>query len=345
MIKPQRLKKGDTVAIVSLSSGLGGHPAFTHRYETGRKRLETEFGLNVVTMPNALKDIEYLDNNPQARAADLMDAFKDDAIKAIICMIGGDDTIRLLDYIDFNIIRQNPKIFMGYSDTTANHFMMQKAGLVSFYGPCILAEFAENVAMHEYTKHYIQNVLFQPSDELAIGPSPVWTSEFLEWSNPANSSIARTMTKDNKGYELLQGEGIAQGRLLGGCIDVFPMIVGTKIWPSLDEWDNAILFMETSEAFPSPDDIKYILRGLAAQGIISRLSGILFGKPQNEKYYEEYKQVLTQVVGKETGRHDMPILYNVNFGHTSPICILPYGVMAEIDCSSKSLRLLEAAVV
>ena len=345
MIKPQGLKKGDTVAIVSLSSGLGGHPAFTHRYEIGKKRLETEFGLNVITMPNALKGIEYLDNHPEARASDLMDAFKDDAIKAIICMIGGDDTIRLLDYIDFDVIKQNPKIFMGYSDTTANHFMMQKARLVSFYGPCILMEFAENVAMHEYTKHYIQNVLFQPSDELIIEPSPIWTSEFLEWSDPANNSIARKMIGDDKGYELLQGNGIVQGKLLGGCIDVFPMIVGTKIWPSLDEWNNTILFLETSEAFPSPDDIKYILRGLAAQGIISRLSGILFGKPQNEKYYEEYKQVLTQVVGKEVGRHDMPILYNVNFGHTSPICILPYGVMAEIDCDGKSLRLLEAAVV
>ncbi|MCL2376142.1 MAG: LD-carboxypeptidase [Defluviitaleaceae bacterium] len=345
LIKPHRLKKGDTVAIVSLSSGLGGHPAFTHRYEIGKSRLETEFGLNVITMPNALKGIEYLDNNPQARAADLMDAFKDDTIKAIICMIGGNDTVRLLNYINFDTIRQNPKIFMGYSDTTSNHFMMQKAGLVSFYGPCILAEFAENVAMHEYTKHYIQNVLFQPSDELAINPSPAWTSEFLEWADPTNNKIARTMTKDDKGYELLQGEGIAQGRLLGGCIDVFPMIIGTKIWPNPDEWDNAILFLETSQEYPAPHDVKYILRGLAAQGIISRLGGILFGKPQHEKYYEEYKQVLLQVVGKESGRHDMPILYNVNFGHTAPICILPYGVMAEINSDNKSLRLLEAAVV
>jgi len=345
MIKAPRLMKNDTVAIVSLSSGLGGEAAFKYRYEIGKKRLEEEFGLNVITMPNALKGIEYLDAYSEARAADLMEAFRNPDIKAIICMIGGDDTIRLLHYINFEEIKDNPKIFMGYSDTTANHFMMHKAGLVSFYGPTILAEFAENTAMHEYTKQYIQNILFQPSDELIVKPSPVWTSEFLEWSDEANSKIARKMTKDEKGFELLQGRGAAKGRLLGGCIDVFPMIMGTKIWPDVKEWENVILFLETSEACPSPNEVKYILRGMAAQGIINRISGIVFGKPQDEKYYEEYKQVLLQVVNKECRRQDMPILYNVNFGHTAPICILPYGIMAEIDCADSSLKLLEAAVI
>ena len=345
MLKPQRLSKGDTVAIVSLSSGMGGEPAFIHRYEIGKKRLETAFGLNVVTMPNALKGIEYLDNHPEARANDLMSAFKDSSIKAIICMIGGNDTIRLLDYIDFEVIRANPKIFMGYSDTTSNHFMMYKAGLTSFYGPSILAEFAENVAMHEYTKHYITKMLFEPSSELPIEPSPLWTSEYLEWANEENTKISRTMKKDDKGFELLQGTGIAQGRLLGGCIDVFPMIIGTKIWPAPEMWKDIILFMETSQDCPKPDDIKYLLRGMAAQGIFSRISGIVFGKPQNETYYEEYKHVLLQVVGKECGRSDLPILYNVNFGHASPICILPYGILAEIDCNCNSLRLLESAVI
>ena len=88
---------------------------------------------------------------------------------------------------------------------------------------------------------------------------------------------------------------------------------------------------------PSPNTVKYILRGLSAQGIINRIAGVVFGKPMGEKYYEEYKQVLLQVVGKEGGCHDLPILYNVKFGHTSPICVLPYGVMAEIDCGSELL--------
>jgi len=345
MIKPKKLKKNDTVAIVSLSSGMGGEPNFLHRYEMGKKRLETEFGLNVVTMPNALKGIEYLDKYPEARANDLMEAFQDKTIKAIICMTGGDDTIRLLRHIDINVIKENPKIFMGYSDTTANHFMMYKAGVVSFYGPSIMAEFAENVAMHEYTKRHIKNTLFKPSSELLIKPSPIWTSEFIDWADESNNKIARTMTNDIKNYELLQGDGIIQGRLLGGCIDVFPMIMGSKIWPNNRGWEKSILFLETSEECPQPTDVKRILRNLAAQKVFDRISGIVFGKPYHEKYYKEYRQVLVQVVGKESKRPNLPILYNVNFGHTEPKCILPYGVLAEINCENKSFRLLEAGVI
>jgi muramoyltetrapeptide carboxypeptidase LdcA involved in peptidoglycan recycling len=82
-------------------------------------------------MPNALKGIKYLDEHPEARASDLMDAFRDKEIKAIFSAIGGDDSIRLLPYIDFDVIKNNPKIFTGFSDTTSNHMMMYKAGLVS----------------------------------------------------------------------------------------------------------------------------------------------------------------------------------------------------------------------
>ena len=132
MLKPERLRKDDKIAIVSLSSGMLGEKEFIHKYELGKRRLEEKFGLKVVTMPNTLKGIEYLYEHPEKRAEDLMKAFKDKTIKAIICAIGGDDTIRLLPYIDYNVIKENPKIFMGFSDTTANHLMMYKAGLVSY---------------------------------------------------------------------------------------------------------------------------------------------------------------------------------------------------------------------
>ena len=345
MIKPQRLRRGDTVAVASLSSGMGGEAKFRHRYELGKSRLETDFGLNVVTMPNALRGIEYLYKHPEARAADLMQAFEDPSIKGIFCMIGGDDTIRLLPHINFDTIRNNPKVFMGFSDTTSNHFMMYKAGLISFHGPGIMSGFAENVAMHEYTKHYIDSALFNPCDGLTIEPSPGWTCEFLDWADEANNQIPRTMIEDKKGYELLQGTGTVQGKLLGGCVDVLPMIVGTEIWPARQHWQDSILFLETSEEYLAPNSLKYILRGLAAQGIFDCASGIIFAKPYDEKFYNEYKEALLQIVKDECGRDDMPIMYNVNFGHTAPMCVLPYGAALEIDCTAKSLRLVEAAVL
>lgn len=142
------LKKGDKVAIVSLSSGIAGDKTFSHRYELGKRRLEDEFGLKVITMPNALIGSKEIYLHPELRADDLMKTFKDKEIKTVFCNLGGDDTIRILPYIDFEILKNNPKIFMGYYDTTINYFMLNKAGVVSFYGPSIMSEFAENVKMH-----------------------------------------------------------------------------------------------------------------------------------------------------------------------------------------------------
>lgn len=205
MIKPKKLKKGDKVAIVSLSSGLAGEEMFIHRYELGKKRLE-QLGFNVVTMKNALKGIEYLYNHPEKRAEDFMEAILDKDIKGIICNIGGDDTIRLLPYIDFKAIANNPKVFMGYSDTTINHFMMQKAGVVSYYGPAVMTDFAENNNMHTYTLKYINEVLLENREDIVIKSSDKWTSEYLDWAIEENDNISRKMNEEKYGYEVLQGK-------------------------------------------------------------------------------------------------------------------------------------------
>ena len=112
MIKPKKLKKGDKIAIVSLSWGGLGDDALIHKYYIAKERLENDFGLEVMCMPHALKGSEFIAQNPQLRAQDLMDAFKDSSVSAIFCAIGGDDTIRTLPYINLDIIRNNPKIFM-----------------------------------------------------------------------------------------------------------------------------------------------------------------------------------------------------------------------------------------
>lgn len=205
MIKPKKLKKGDKVAIVSLSSGLAGEEMFRHRYELGKKRLK-QLGFNVVTMKNALKGIEYLYNHPEKRAEDFIEAILDKNIKGIICNIGGDDTIRLLPYIDFKAIANNPKVFMGYSDTTINHFIMQKAGVVSYYGPAVMTDFAENNNMHTYTLKYINEVLLENMEDIVIKSSDKWTSEYLDWAIEENDNISRKMNEEKYGYEILQGK-------------------------------------------------------------------------------------------------------------------------------------------
>lgn len=342
MIKPRRLNKGDTIALVSLSSGMAGDKEYLHKFLLGKARLENDFGLKAIVMPNALKGSEYLDKHPEARTSDLMEAFKNKEIKGIISIIGGDDTVRLLPYIDYEVIKNNPKIFMGYSDTTVNHFMMYKAGLISYYGPAVLSEFGENNKMHDYTVKYINEVLFEGKNNISIESSSEWTSEFLDWSNEENDNILRNMNVEEHGFEVLQGKGEFNGELLGGCIDVFQMITGTDVWPKKDEWKNKILFLETGEDEPEPDTVKYLLRNLVAQGIIDEISGIIVGKPSNEKYYEEYKEVFKRVIALEALKKDLPILYNVNFGHTAPMCILPIGCKVLVNLDSKKIIITES---
>lgn len=340
--KPARLQRGDRVATVSLSWGGAGDPEISWRYYQGKRRLEEIFGLEVVEMPHTLKGSGFVYLNPQKRAEDLMRAFRDPLIKGIFACIGGDDSVRLLPYIDFSVIRDNPKVFLGYSDTTITHLICLKAGLTSFYGPSVLAEFGENVAMHDYTTHWVDKVLFRPEVIGSIPPATSWTSEYLPWLEE-NKDRSRKMLP-NSGYEILQGSGVVQGRLIGGCLEVLEFAKETVIWPSLDRWSNTILFFETSEDKPDPKLVEYWLRNYGSQGILEEINGIIWGKPYANKYYEEYKVAITKILA-ELGLEGLPVLYNMSFGHTAPMTVLPYGALAEIDCERGTFSILESGVV
>lgn len=342
MIKPSRLKSGDEVAIVSLSSGIAGDEIFNHRFLLGKSRLENDFGLKVKVMPHALLGSDCLYSHPEYRAKDLMEAFLDTKVKAIFCNIGGDDTIRLLPYIDFEVIKNNPKIFMGYSDSTINHFMLNKAGLVSYYGPSIMAEFAENVEMHEYTKNSIQKVLMENSKGYQILPSSEWTSESLTWTKCENNNIKRKMKKDEKGIEILQGKLDVKGELIGGCIDTFHMFIGSSIWPKT-KWNKKIIFMESSEDNPTPEFIAQILRHPSMVFALRLARGLIIGKPCDEKYYEEYKKKIINVVINELNLYDLFVAINYNFGHNAPMCVLPIGTKIKISATTGIITLMESA--
>lgn len=347
MIKPRRLQRGDTVAIVSLSSGIIGEPWAIHKLDIARERFEKGYGLKVFVMPNALKGSNYLYEHPDARAADLMEAFRNKEVKGIFCDVGGEDTIRLLPYIDFNVIRNNPKIFCGFSDTTSNHLMMYKAGLISYYGASVMNNISEYVKINDYTAKMIWDTLFEPKETLDIPSSPYWydDDDGRVWWKEENINTLKQYHPEEVGYEMLQGRGVVEGELLGGCIDVFVEVMGTEIWPSKEEWKGKIMFLETSEEDMSPRHLVWHLRGLAAQGIFDVIKGIIVGKPARRGRYEAYKEAYLKVVAGEAKHPELPILYNVNFGHAEPIGIVPYGIRAAIDADNKKLTLLEPATL
>ena len=341
MIKPKHLQKGDKIAIVSLSWGGLGDEKLIHKYYIAKERLENDFELEVVTMPNALKGSKFVYEHPELRAQDLMDAFKDETIKGIFCAIGGDDSVRLLPYIDYDIIENNPKIFMGYSDTTVSHFMMRKAGIVSYYGPSIMCEFGEYVKMFDYTKAALENILFKDTTNYEIKSSEYWSNDFVSWKEE-NKTIQKKLIKEEHGYEILNGSGKISGELIGGCLDVFPMITGTEIWPELNVWKDKVLLIETSEEKPTPDYVLYYLRNLGALGILNVIKAVVVGKPKDEMYYEEYKEVYKKII-KEFKCDNLGVIYNVNIGHAYPTGLLPLGVEYEIDFDNKTIKLKESA--
>ena len=161
MIKARNLVKGDKVAIVSLSSGIFGEEFCSHEVEIAKKRLE-DYGFEVVFMPHTLAGAKYVSEHPEDRAADLKQAILDPEIKAIITAIGGDDTYRTIPYLMDDLefvegVKNNPKIFSGFSDTTINHLMFYKLGLKTFYGPCAMIDLAElDNDMLPYTKEHFE---------------------------------------------------------------------------------------------------------------------------------------------------------------------------------------------
>lgn len=356
--KPKALSRGDKVAVVSLSSGMLGDDFCAHEQEIGSKRLR-EMGLEPLFMPNALRGSEYLDAHPEARAADLKAAFADDSIKGIICAIGGCDTYRLAPYLfddpEFAaLVKEKPKLFTGFSDTTVDHLMLRKLGLETFYGPCFICDIAELAdEMLPYTHDSFMSY-FSNEKTRVIKPSDIWYEERTDFSAAAVGT-ERISHSETRGYEIICGENkVFSGRLLGGCIEslyetVFkPRFPDQKevsdkynIFPSLDEWRGKIIFLETSEEQPSPDYFRSMLRDFAEMGIFGVVSGVIAGKPMNEKYYDEYKAAYREIVAP----YGIPVLFNVNFGHACPRCVLPYGAFAEVDAAAQEIRITEQALL
>ena len=161
MIKPRTLRTGDRVAAVSLSCGWPS--VYPRAYQDGKRQLQEAFGIEVVESRYTLADIDWLSAHPEARAADLTEVLKDPGIQGIVSTIGGDDSIRMLPFLDYSVIRENPKVFLGYSDSTVTHFAFLKAGVTSFYGPSLMAGFDENGGLPPYMANSVRRMLFSPS--------------------------------------------------------------------------------------------------------------------------------------------------------------------------------------
>ena len=205
---------GKTVGIVSLSSGTIGEDFVKHEVDLGIRRLE-EYGFSVKFMPHARKGIDYVKENPQKRAEDLLQAFEDPEVDMILCAIGGDDTYRLLPYLFENDALKKAvknKIFLGFSDSTMNHFMLHKVGLPTFYGQAFLSDVCEmEPEILPYTRKYFEE-LINTGGIREITPSEVWYEGRTDYSESQLGT--RLPVHQNGGFELLQGNAVFHGKIM-----------------------------------------------------------------------------------------------------------------------------------
>ena len=291
-------------------------------------------------------DPAYLRANPKMRAQAVNEAFADPDIKAIFTSTGGDDSVRLLPYLNQQLIAANPKILMGFSDITTLHVLANLQGLITFYGPCIMAGLAQIPSLPISFKTHLQTMLFEPQASYEYQPYHDYCEGYPDWANLEHAGQINPL-KPNDGWHWLQGSGKTQGELFGGCVEVLDMIKATDFWPLPNFWQNKILFLETSEEKPPLHYIDRVLRNYGMMGLFDSINGLIVGRARD--YSDEEKQqlesIIVSVVANEFNQPTLPIISNFDIGHTDPQLVLPMGVNAEIDCHNKQVKLIESWLI
>jgi muramoyltetrapeptide carboxypeptidase LdcA involved in peptidoglycan recycling len=307
------------------------------------------FDLEPVEYPTATADPEWLANNPEARAEDVMNAFRDPEISAVIANIGGHDQITVLPYLDGNVLREHPTRFYGWSDNTHLALYLWNHGIVSYYGGSTLLEYAMDGEMFDYTANYLSRALFEES----IGEwheAEVFTDEAGDWGDPESIETIREIEK-SEGRVWSGGGETVSGRVWGGNYDVIvEHFLADRYLPDPEALNGAVLALETSEYIPEPDVVGANLRALGERGLLERFDGALVGRASarshvkdnppdwRENYRERQRDVIASVF--ETYNPTAPAVFDCEFGHTHPTCPVPIGGKVEIVPSTDSIRFL-----
>ena len=357
LIIPAKLNEGDKIAFISISGGRAGDEDMLPRYMLGKRRFEKIFNVKVVDSPNALKGSGYLYEHPEKRAEDLMWALKDDSIKGIICNQGGDDSYRVLPYIDPQVIHDHPKVFMGFSDIATWMSVFAYAGVRAYYGPTVLTPIAQPGKLDEYTEAAIRRTLF--SNEIIGEIKPSEKNTPIDWNTtytikegqkevqyerfPDNDEIEDLKDpipwEKGTGYKVLQGSGKVRGHIVPVCGGPLWQIMGTIFFPGPDMWEDSIIALEHGSIYGVTIAGLHELRAFAAAGAFDKAKAVITGPLD-----EVDEETLIKVICKEVHRPDIVILENVDYIHRTPMTVLPTGALMEIDCDAPSIEILEAGV-
>ncbi len=336
-----KLSRGDQVGIISPSAGL---PAiFPWVQDLGLERMRDMFGLVPVEYPAT----RTMGASLEDRARDVMAAFADPNNKAVFASIGGNDQIKLIKYLDPQVFLDNPKPFFGYSDNTHLHNFLWNLGIPSYYGGGIMNQFGMNSKMFDMTVDSIKHALFDEG-EFVLEVAREYNDEGLDWSVKENLALERKLEPNDD----LQWDGDtnAEGVLWGGCVEsLVAQMAAAKYLPSDDDIDGAILVLETAEDIPEHWIIEYLLTGLGERGWLDKFQAVLVGRPkawefnkqltpeQKADYRRQQRETVINTV-RQYSAH-IPIVQNLDFGHTDPQVVLPLGQKARVVAGERKVYL------
>lgn len=335
-----KLQKGDKVAVLSPSFAAPGR--WPHVYELGCQRLRDIFSLEPVEFPTTRK----FGASAEEHSKDLIDAFENKDIKAVIASIGGDDQVTYVKNLPSKPFIDNPKPFFGYSDNTHLINFLWQNGIPSFYGGHLFTEFAMQHEMDEFTVKYLKHALFD-SGVFELESSPVFNDIGLNWNDPLTLDTKRRF-QENPPWTW-DGSVNTEGITWGGCVEsVDELLRHGIVIPTLEDFKNVVLFLESSEEIPTHEYFRRIIRALGERGILANIQGLFIGRPKawefnkqnsdEEKiaYKKAQQEMVLEIVRKYN--HNIPIIQNLDIGHTSPQICLPVGRKAFINSAAKSIK-------
>ena len=339
MEKLRKLSPGDKVGVVSPSFAAPGH--WPQVYALGLARLRDIFGLVPVEYPSTCD----LAATTKQKSADLEAAFSDPTVKAVIASLGGNIQVTYIHRLNPQIFVRHPKPFFGYSDNShfANFLFLN--GIPSYYGASLFTQFAMQGAMDDFSVNYIRHALFNEG-EIELKPAENYNDIGLGWDDPKLLTSHREY-EPNDGW-FWNGNTDTSGLLWGGCVESVDEMLrhGVPI-PSLQQFENIVVMLETSEDIPAASYVFRVIRSLGERGILARVQGVVMGRPKAwefDKPYSAdekdiYRQTQRDTVLDTVRQYNpkIPVVQNLDFGHTDPQIPMPYGGKVQLASSEQRI--------
>lgn len=328
---PLALNRGDVIRV--LSPSWCGPALFPERFDVGLRAVENALDVQVQIGEHTLKQHGQGAGSRADRAADLNAALVDPEVRAIFWSIGGDVAAELLDLVDYDAFRDDPKILCGYSDATVlHHALYAVCGAVTFYGPAVITQWAEHGGPDPWTLDNFSRAVTRG----AAGPLPRSThvvEEFVDWQDSPPTARRRERARPRRALR----EGAGRGPLLVGCLPSALQLLGTRWMP---DYRGHLLVLELPDSGYTMSEAGKDLWQLRNAGLLDEIVGLVVGRPR--LFTSEQREQLDGLLGDVTSGHDYPVVTEFEVGHTDPLLTLPNGVQAEL--AGIDLTILESAV-